>query len=231
MEIPRIKRIISESGKYKEYISDLSVSNEIPIHPLRFISELTSSLPEDYILAVDVGVSAIYTSTFFKVAKAGRRILFNYAMGALGYALPAAVGIHHARPDSCVVALIGDGSFGFTAGELETVSRIGGNVNIILFNNSSFGWIKAAARLSVGEEYMNFSTDFKDVDYIKISEGFGIKASRVEYPENLGLTLREAFNKEEPTFTEIKVLPENMLFPPVPEWIKKAKIQNLRHIK
>ncbi len=231
LESSRIKRIAIESEKYKEYISDLSRSNEIPVHPLRFVSELTQSLPDDYTLVVDVGVSAIYTSTFFKIKKAGRRTLFNYAMGALGYALPAVIGVHYARPDGCAVALVGDGSFGFTTGELETVSRIGGNINVILFNNSSFGWIKAVASLSGGDEYAGFSTEFKEIDYVKIAEGYGIKASRVDTPEILKNTFQEAFNLDEPTFTEIRVLPENKLYPPVPGWKKKAEEQGLRHIK
>jgi len=231
LELPRIKHIIAESEKYGKYVSELSESDETPIHPLRFISELTGSLPEDYTLVVDVGVSAIYTSTFFKIAKAGRRTLFNYAMGSLGYALPAVIGVHHARPDSCSVALVGDGSFGFTAGELETVSRIGGNINVILFNNSSFGWIKAATSLSNGEKYAGFSTEFKEVDYVKIAEGFGLKASRVDNPDVLEVTLMKAFRSDIPTFTEIRVLPENRLYPPVPGWKKKAEEMGLRHIK
>ncbi|HUS78027.1 MAG TPA: thiamine pyrophosphate-binding protein [Patescibacteria group bacterium] len=230
-EIPRLEAIRRQAEEYAAYLEDLSRSEEKPVHPVRFISELTRALPDEHVLLVDVGVSAIYTSTFFKVPRAGRSVLFNYAMGALGYALPASIGAQCARPESCVVTLVGDGSFGFTAAELETVSRMGGNNNIILFNNSAFGWIKAAVSFSHGPEYADFATNFKEVDYPKIAEGFGLKAYQVNGPAELGATLREAFSLDEPTFIELKVQPENELAPPVPSWMRKAESLGVRHVR
>lgn len=126
---------------------------------------------------------------------------------------------------------MGDGSFGFTAGELETLSRVGGNNNVILFNNSSFGWIRAEAALSHGAELADFSTGFGDVDYLKIAEGFGLRAFQVSGPGDLGPTLREAFALDEPTFTELRVQPEDELVPPVPGWIRRAEELGFRHVR
>ena len=66
--------------------------------------------------------------------------------GALGYALSAAVGAAIGRPGAPVVAIMGDGSFGFTAGELETVSRLGVPILMLVLSNRSYGWIKAGQR-------------------------------------------------------------------------------------
>jgi acetolactate synthase-1/2/3 large subunit len=230
-ELPRIKAIREEAAEYDSYIADLPSSQEKAVHPLGFVRELSNVVPDDHVIIADVGVSAIYTSTFYRVRRAGRSVLFNYAVGSLGYALPASVGAQCARPESCIVALVGDGSFGFTAGELETVSRIGGNNNIILFNNACFGWIKAELSLSYGAEYADFSTNFSEVDYPKIAEGFGLTAYQVESLGDLNPTLREAFSVDEPTFIELKVLPENELVPPVPAWIKKAQRLGVRHVR
>lgn len=230
-KLPRLEAIREEAAEYEAYVSELSSSDERPVHPVRFIRELSDAVPDDHVLVVDVGVSAIYTSTFYKVSRAGRSVLFNYAMGALGYAIPASVGARFARPDSCLVTLVGDGSFGFTAAELETVSRVGGNNNIILFNNGSYGWIKAAISFSQGYEYADFSTNFKEVDYPKIAEGFGLTAYRVEGPEQLGPTLKRVFSLDEPTFTELRVLPENELVPPVPAWARKAEVLGKRYVR
>jgi acetolactate synthase-1/2/3 large subunit len=229
-KVPWMQYLKEEASNYNDYISNLSNSDETPIHPLRFLKDFSNTLPVDYALVVDVGVSAIYTSTFFKIAKPGRRVLFNYSMGALGYAIPASIGAICARPDSCIVALVGDGSFGFTAAELETISRVGGNNNIILFNNNSFGWIKAEWRLSYGEKYSDFSTNFKEVDYLKIAEGFGLTSYRVEKPSQLKNILTEAFSNSEPSFIELRVLPENELVPPVPIWTKRAEKFGVRRI-
>jgi acetolactate synthase-1/2/3 large subunit len=229
--LARLDMIKKEFERYSTKISKLSDSDEKPIHPLKFIKGLGNVLPENHIIAVDVGVSAIYTSTFLKMKKAGRSILYNYAMGSLGYALPASIGAQFARPESCIISLVGDGSFGFTAGELETVNRLGGNNNIILFNNSSFGWIKAAATFSHGPEYSDFATGFSEIDYPKIAEGFGLRSYSIERPIEIESTLKDAFSLAEPTFIEMKVMPEDELVPPVPSWIKKAKDLGLRYVE
>ena len=230
-KLPRIKAIQREAADYAKYVSSLSESEETPIHPLRFIRDLSNALPEDYAIVLDVGVSAIYTSTYFKIAEAGRRALYNYAMGSLGFSIPASIGVQLARPKTCVATLVGDGSFGFTAGELETISRLGGQNHIILFNNLSYGWIRAEWQLSYGKDYVDFATNFKPVDYLKIAEGFGLEASKIEKPSDLLPTLKRNFKRKYPTFTEIIVKPEDKLVPPVPSWIKKAEKQGLDHIR
>jgi acetolactate synthase-1/2/3 large subunit len=228
-KLPRIAELRKKVSKSNEYLLDQYNSNETPVNPVRFTATLQRALPDDYYLVVDVGVSAIYTSAYFKVSSPGRRTLFNYAMGALGYALPAAIGVRYARPESCTVALVGDGSFGFTAGELETVNRVGGNINVILFDNGCYGWIKAAAWKSL-DRYVGFPTEFCRVDYLKVAEGFGLDAYMVDRPAVLEPTLRKAFNDSGPSFIWLKVLPENELIPPVPGWIKKAEKEGKRYI-
>jgi acetolactate synthase-1/2/3 large subunit len=230
MKLPRIQKLLEEKSKHNDYVKGMASSNEIPIHPVRFISELDKALPKDHCLIMDVGTSAIYTATFFKVKTAGRTMAYNFAMGSLGYAIPASVGASIARPDSCTVGLVGDGSFGLAAAELETISRVGLNNNIIVLNNKSFGWIRAEWRLSYGQEYVDFATNFKEVDYVKIAEGFGLNAQRVTKPDDLRV-FTEFFNEDEPTFTEIVLQPEDQLIPPVPTWIEKAKQEGIRYIK
>ncbi|MFX0063336.1 MAG: thiamine pyrophosphate-binding protein [Candidatus Hermodarchaeota archaeon] len=229
-ELPRIKHILKEARKYNDYVREVSQSNEKPVHPMRFIQELSKAIPKDHILVTDPGVSAIYPSAFYKVNKAGRSIIFNYALGALGYAIPASVGAYYARPESTIIALTGDGSFGFSVGELETISRVRGNINIILFNNGCYGWIKAEIQNTHGSKYVDFATNFKQIDYQKIAEGFGLEAYTVEESKNLSQILQKSFNLSEPTFIEVKVKPENELIPPVPSWIRNAEKTGKKYI-
>lgn len=229
-ELPRIKQILEEAREYNEYVIELGRSDEKLVNPMRFIQELSKAIPKEHILVADAGIGAIYTSAFYKIKKAGRSVIFNYALGALGYAIPASVGAYYARPNNCIVALTGDGSFGFAAGELETISRVGGNINIILFNNGSFGWIKASLTFSYGTKYSDFATNFKEVDYQRIAGGFGLKAYKVEKSKNILQVLQRALWINEPTFIEIKVQPENELVPPVPSWVRKAEELGIKYI-
>jgi acetolactate synthase-1/2/3 large subunit len=230
-KLPWIKKLKEEKMKHFEYVNDLKQSNSEPIHPLRFIKELEETMPNDRCIVVDVGTVAIYTSAFYKVPKAGRSMAYNFSMGSLGYAIPTGIGASIARPESCTLSLVGDGSFGLTAGELETIVRLGLNNNIVLINNSSFGWIRAEWRISYGEEYVDFATNFREIDYLKIAEGFGLQANRVTKPGQLAQVFRESFSNPEPTFTEIILQPEDKLIPPVPKWIRLSQEKNLPHIK
>jgi acetolactate synthase-1/2/3 large subunit len=229
-KLPRIQALIKAKEEHNAYVAELMSSNEKPIHPVRFIKELQDALPKKRCLVMDVGTSAIYTSMFYKVPEAGRSMAYNFAMGSLGYALPTSVGASVARPGHCIATLVGDGSFGLAAAELETISRVGLNNNIIVINNSSFGWIRAEWKLSYGDEYVDFATNFSEVDYTKIAEGFGLNANRITSPEELS-SLKEFFHSDEPSFTELVLQPEDMLVPPVPTWIRKAEKKGVRYVK
>jgi thiamine pyrophosphate-dependent acetolactate synthase large subunit-like protein len=68
------------------------------------------------------------------------------------------------------MTLVSNRSFGFTAGELGTVNRVGSNNNLILFNNC-FGLIKAELQLRHHNEYVDFATNFNPVDYLNLAKG------------------------------------------------------------
>ena len=227
-EVPRVRELIRESREFWDSLSPHLNSSERPVNPLRFVKSLSESIPPDHVVAADPGVGAIYVSAFYRVKRPGRTVLFNYSLGALGFAIPASVGVRFAKPESYVVALTGDGGFGFAAGELETISRVGGKVVVVLFNNQSFGWIRASTYFKYGPRYL--STDFKPVDYVKIAEGFGLAAYRVEGPEELDRALREVFKLEEPAFVEVVVEPEDRFVPPVPSWARRARELGLRYV-
>ena len=80
-------------------------------------------LDNDAVVVADPGTPCPYVSAFFEIRTEGRTLFSYRAHGALGYAMSAAMGAWVGRPDKQVVSLMGDGSFAFTCGELETVVR------------------------------------------------------------------------------------------------------------
>lgn len=205
-----------------------TAQDEYPIDPVAFSKKFEELLPRDYVIVCDPGVSAIYTSAYFKVKEPGRKLIFNYSIGALGYAIPASIGAALADSRAMVFALTGDGSFGFVAGELETLARLGLNVKIILYNNQSFGWIRASVLMRYGPRY--FATDFRPVDYVKVAEGFGLQALRVEEPKDVEPKLRELVEIKGPALLDLPVLPEDKLIPPVPAWVSKAEKLKIKFV-
>ena len=102
----------------------LARSDAAPICPERIVATLQELLPRDALVVADAGTPCPYFSAYYEFRSAGRHFITNRAHGALGYALPAAIGAQIGRPAARCVAIMGDGSFGFASGELETIVRL-----------------------------------------------------------------------------------------------------------
>ena len=195
----------------------LAESPDRPIKPERTIAALRAALDDDAIVVADPGTPCPYVSAYYELRISGRTLFSNRAHGALGYAMSAAMGAWVGRPAKKVVSLMGDGSFGFTCGEFETVVRRKMPITFIVFSNAVFGWIKAGQRAGFGERY--FSVDFERSDHAAIASAFGVKSWRVEDPDTLEATLRKAIEHDGPSLVDIISQPLNEAAAPVSEWI------------
>lgn len=195
----------------------LANSDATPIRPERVIATLRRVLDDDALIVGDPGTPCPYISAFYEVRTVGRTLWSNRAHGALGYALSASVGAAIGAPGRKVVALMGDGSFGFTCGELETVKRLGLPITFVVFSNAVYGWIKAGQKTAFGERY--FSVDFDRTDHAAVAEAFGVKAWQVENPDDLQAALSAAIDHPGPSLVDIVSQPLHEAKAPVSEWI------------
>lgn len=200
-----------------EKFAALAESDEAPIRPERVIAALQRVLPEDATVVSDPGTSCPYFSAYYTLPRAGRHFITNRAHGALGYSLSAALGAWYGRPDRKVVGLMGDGSFGFTCGELETVVRANAPITYIVFSNSSFGWIKASQRDDCDQRYYN--VDFNRTDQAAVASAFGVKSWRVEDPSRLEAVMKEAIAHDGPTLIDVICQPLEEAKAPVRRWM------------
>jgi len=206
-----------ERTLYLASVEDTFTSDAMPIRPERFLTELLPRLPETSVICADPGTGCPYMSAYYRLPRAGRWFVSPRAHGALGYALPGVVGAYFARPDAGrVVGLMGDGSFGISCGELETIVRLNLPVTLVVFNNRSFGWIKAGQRVR-GEKY--YSVDFSDSNHAAIAEAFGMRARRVERPAELGPAIEESLAADGPYLLDVVTQPLHEAKAPVSKWI------------
>jgi len=196
---------------------DLTMSDDKPIKPERVVAEVAQALDPDAIIVADAGTPCPYFSAYYQVRVTGRRFFSNRAHGALGYSLSAAVGAHLARPQVKCVAVMGDGSFGFTCGELETAVRYRLPITFIVISNGTYGWIKAGQKSGYGERY--FAVDFDTTDHAAVAAAFGVKSWRVTEPKELGKVLKEALAHGGPSLVDIVCQPLHEGKAPVSEWI------------
>ena len=214
------KAWLAELANRKQDYFDLAESRAAetgqPIKPQRVFSVLRRVLDPETVIVADPGTPTPFTGAEYPLKYAGRYTAIPRAHGGLGFAIPGVVGAHFGAEGRRVVGLTGDGSFGFSVGELETISRLDLPIPIIHFNNSEFGWIKELQHLFHGERY--FSVDFNRVDYAAIARGFGLESIQVTDPDDVEHAIQTALDSGKPWF--IDVVSESPLTetPPVATW-------------
>ena len=198
----------------------LLTSDASPLKPQRVVHELNRRLPPGTKVLSDAGTPTPHMSRFLKLPGDGSRLIIPRAFGGLGWAIPAVVGAWQASQATRPVGLFGDGSFGMSCGELETLSRLNVPAILLHFNNGCFGWIKALQKMHNAAQYL--SVDFTKLDAARIAEAFRLKAWRVTTPAQLEAALDDAFAHIGPVLIDIVVESIVDELPPVYTWMKAS---------
>jgi acetolactate synthase I/II/III large subunit len=206
----------AKAEKRAEFLA-LAKSMDTPIKPERVVEDLHDVLPRDAVIVADPGTPCPYFSAFYDWSVTGRHFISNRAHGALGYSMSAAVGAAIGRPSAKVVAVMGDGSFGFTCGEMETIVRERVPITMVVISNSVYGWIKAGQKSGFDSRY--FSVDFTRTNHAAVAAAFGVKSYTVDDPAKLRETLAKATEAGEPTLVDVICQPLHEAKAPVSEWV------------
>jgi acetolactate synthase-1/2/3 large subunit len=212
----RLARLAMEREAYFERVADIATRNDRPIKPQRVTSALRSLLDDEAVVVADPGTPTPYLAAQYVLSRPGRATAIPRAHGALGYAIPGVVGAHFADPSRRVVGMLGDGSYGMSVGELETISRLNLPVVILQCDNGTYGWIKELQHLYHDQRY--FSVDFTRIDYASIARGFGLQGYHVEDPADLEPTLQTALADGRPAFVNVVTEAQMTETPPVATW-------------
>jgi len=222
----RLARLAMERDAYFEQVAGFAASESQPIKPQRLIATVRGLLDDDAVIVADPGTPTPYLSAQYVLNRPGRTTVIPRAYGALGYAIPGVVGAHYAAPGSRVIGMLGDGSYGMSVGELETISRLNLPVVIIQCDNGSYGWIKELQHLYHDKRY--YSVDFNRIDYATIARGFGIQGHHVEDPAQLRPVLQAALADGRPAFVNVVTEAQMTETPPVATWERTAAAAQAR---
>ena len=119
--------------------------------------------------------------------------------------MPLAIGAQVAEPAKRVVCLVGDGGFGHSWAELETLRRLQVPVTVVVLNNGILGFQKHAEDAKYGDH--TIACDFAEVDHAAIARACGIAGVRVERGEDVGPALDAAFASGKPALIEVMTDP------------------------
>lgn len=168
----------------------------------------------------DAGTPTPHMTRFLRLKDRTTRFAIPRAFGGLGSALPATVGAWFADQSRRPIGMFGDGSFGMTVGEMETLVRLNVPAILLLFNNGTFGWIKGLHRLRGHNQC--FSVDFTPPRGQAIAEAFDLKAWTATSAAELDAALAEAFAwTGGPCLIDIHVESIADRVPPVYSWLTK----------
>ncbi|MTI42450.1 acetolactate synthase-1/2/3 large subunit [Roseibium hamelinense] len=191
-----------------------------PERAVRCFNEALEASGQASLIYSDAGTPTPYMTRFLKINDPATRFAIPRAFGGLGSALPATVGAWRADPTRRPIGLFGDGSFGMTVGELETLVRLQVPAILILFNNGVFGWIKGLHRLNGHNQC--FGVDFTPPKGQAIAEAFGLKAWTATNSAQFDDALAEAFAwRKGPCFIDLHVESIADRVPPVYSWLTK----------
>lgn len=201
----------------------LLTDDSTPLRPeraVRCFNEALEASGQAALIYSDAGTPTPYMTRFLKINDPATRFAIPRAFGGLGSALPATVGAWRADPTRRPIGLFGDGSFGMTVGELETLVRLQVPAILILFNNGVFGWIKGLHRLKGHNQC--FGVDFTPPKGQAIAEAFDLKAWTATNPDQFDDALAEAFAwRKGPCFIDVHVESIADRVPPVYSWLTK----------
>lgn len=198
----------------KKHFADtigLRNSDAVPIRPERIMNELNGVVDENSIVVADASYSSVWITALLEAAGAPQRFITPRGLAGLGWGYPMALGAKLARPNSDVYCVAGDGGFGHCWSELETATRERTKVVLIVLNNSVLGYQKDAETVKFGR--YTSACHFQLVDHASIAEACGVRAFRVENPDELAVALNKAREYDGPVLIDVLCDPE--AFPPL----------------
>jgi acetolactate synthase-1/2/3 large subunit len=214
----RIDALVAEADRYWADVARQAAQETMPIKPQQVVRAMRELLDDDTLIVADPGTPTPYLAAQYELRRAGRTTIIPRAHGGLGYTIPGVVGAAYAAPERRIIGMTGDGSFGMSVGEMETITRLNLPVVIIQTSNGSFGWIKQLQHLYHEDRY--FSVDFNPVDYAAIARGFGFEAKQIIDPADVKRGIQDALADGRPYFLDIVTESQITETPPVAPWIR-----------
>ena len=159
-----------------------SLSDAVPIHPLRLCEEVKNFMNRDAVLVVDGQEILNYGRQSMPTYAPGHR-LNSGPFGTMGVGLPFGLGAKVAKPDTQVIVVHGDGSFGLNSMELDTAVRH--NIPLLVVISLNGGWTADPDKDKPGRE-LGYTR------YDQMAEALGCYSEYVEEPGEIQSALVRA---------------------------------------
>lgn len=182
------------------------------------VEKISSLLPENPIIAVDVGQNQCWAAQSLQLKGIKGRILIGGGYGAMGCALPYGIGASIATNKGKIFCIIGDGGFQMNIQELETVKRENLPLKMFILNNKVLGKISETQHNNHNNRFAQTteSSGYTVPDFQKITTAYGIKSVTLNSYNELD-SFKSWIDDDSPCLFNI-MLPENSFLIPKIKW-------------
>jgi acetolactate synthase I/II/III large subunit len=174
------------------------------IEPNRFMEVLSGCCASGDVICLDVGQNQMWAAQSFRL-KEQQRMLISGGMGAMGFALPAALGAALAGSGSNVVAISGDGGIQVNIQDLDTIVNLHLPVKIIVLNNNCLGMVRQFQDMYFGGRQQSTVVGYGCPNLIKIAEAYGVPSFVIDSQSEADEILVRALEIDGPAFVEVKL--------------------------
>ncbi|KAB2950945.1 thiamine pyrophosphate-binding protein [Heliorestis acidaminivorans] len=175
-----------------------SNTNTSPIMPQRIMEILSEKIDPQAIISVDVGDHTLWFARSFFAKE--QRVLLSGKWRSMGSALPYAIAAKNLLPQKQVVALVGDGGFLMSLGEMVTARQENLPIKVILFRNKTLA--TEENRMKVGS-LIPLGNSFEPPNFDEMARACGWQAYRIDSEQALQQALPEALSSPEPTLLDV----------------------------
>ncbi len=161
----------------------------VGINPNKLMHQLSRVSNQAMAIVADVGNNQMWCAQSVEL-NAEQFFLTSGGMGAMGYALPAAIGVSITTKNSPVVVISGDGGFQVNIQELQTVKRNKLPLKMVILNNKSLGMIRQFQDAYFDSCYQSTVWGYDVPDFELLAQAYGIKSYTIHNPEEVEEGLR-----------------------------------------
>jgi acetolactate synthase I/II/III large subunit len=175
---------------------------------------------DDTYVTTGVGQHQMWAAQYFHL-NSPRRWITSGGLGAMGFGLPAAMGVQAAHPDKTVIDIDGDGSFLMNVQELACIFCEKLPVKVMLLNNQHLGmvvqWEDRFFKGNRGHTYLGAGHGEEPYpDFVAMAKGFRVGARRVSEKEDLDSALEEMLDSKGPFVLDVMVPYQEHVLPMIP---------------
>jgi len=198
----RLKEIADRKAAWRKEIEDLAMVPGNPINPRRVLYELAKVMPEDAILATDIGNVASTANSYFNFNK-GRQHIAALTFGNTGFSYPAALGAKLGRPEAPVFNIVGDGAWGMSLHEVSTAVQENIPVVACVFHNTAW----CAEKKNQIDFYNNrfIGVDIEAPNFAEVAKVMGAYGATIDRAEDVGDAFLEAIKSGRPAVLQFEV--------------------------